>query len=320
MKRPEIIISGINFSHDRLFELWPIVDNAEPFYRYIEKRFRALHSSDASLDELLKTLSKNQLKESIKACLQSQAEEHLYDGLGQPYSYKASCTLFFAWIVRDAPKQRLAPLLARLFKVQNVKPNDRDVVLAEVFTELLIAYRSLLRSFTWETFRETVADRLEGSRRSLIGHRFEEVVRKALQKAFEHYWEKFGNKYFERSSLLISDKQVKLNNETYDLTIKVKSKMGEEILILVPVKSRETEGGGHAYLFTRDLKGGFVLGQKAFIVPVIIATNWDPKLLHGLEGVDPIFLSKDHGGMKEFPTESQEQLNQIIEKILGRER
>jgi hypothetical protein len=46
----------------------------------------------------------------------------------------------------------------------------------------------------------------------------------------------------------VGDKQIKVEDETYDVQVK-----GELGTLLIPVKTRETMGGGHALLFTRDI-------------------------------------------------------------------
>lgn len=48
--------------------------------------------------------------------------------------------------------------------------------------------------------------------------------------------------------LLVDQTQIKLAGETYDVKV-----CGKQGTILIPVKTRETMGGGHALLFTRDI-------------------------------------------------------------------
>ena len=53
---------------------------------------------------------------------------------------------------------------------------------------------------------------------------------------------------------------------------------GERTRLLIPVKTRETEGGGHSHLFSRDLITAInYLNRDAndyHVVAVIIAENW----------------------------------------------
>jgi hypothetical protein len=47
---------------------------------------------------------------------------------------------------------------------------------------------------------------------------------------------------------LVSNREVRIGGETYDVRA-----VGSRGTILLPVKTRETMGGGHALLFTRDI-------------------------------------------------------------------
>jgi hypothetical protein len=102
---------------------------------------------------------------------------------------------------------------------------------------------------------------LEGSRRALKGTLFEEIVRTALKDLFDA----------EGLRLQISDKEVRLNEETYDVQV-----IGPRGKILIPVKTRETMGGGHALLFTRDIhKSISVAYEHGFeCIPIVIAESW----------------------------------------------
>lgn len=64
---------------------------------------------------------------------------------------------------------------------------------------------------------------------------------------------------------------MKINDETYDVEV-----VGSKNKILMPVKTRETMGGGHALLFTRDIhKSISVAHENGFIcIPVVIAESW----------------------------------------------
>ncbi len=71
--------------------------------------------------------------------------------------------------------------------------------------------------------------------------------------------------------LQVSDTQVKIEDETYDIQV-----TGTAGTLLVPVKTRETMGGGHSLLFTRDIyKSIMVAADKGYVcVPIIIAESW----------------------------------------------
>jgi len=87
--------------------------------------------------------------------------------------------------------------------------------------------------WTWPVVSEIMLARLEGSRRALKGIRFEALVRRLLTERFTA----------KGLALKVGDKQITLANETYDVQI-----ISEKSKILIPVKTRETMGGGHANL------------------------------------------------------------------------
>ena len=71
--------------------------------------------------------------------------------------------------------------------------------------------------------------------------------------------------------LEIGDGEVRIHDETYDVQV-----MGREGNLLIPVKTRETMGGGHALLFTRDIdKSIRVAVENGYrCLPVVIAESW----------------------------------------------
>jgi hypothetical protein len=75
--------------------------------------------------EILLTVNKSQINQIIVACYSNEAEEKplLFDGVGRVYEHTKACFYFFAWLIRDAPQQRLSPLVSRMQKIDNVKKN-----------------------------------------------------------------------------------------------------------------------------------------------------------------------------------------------------
>jgi hypothetical protein len=69
---------------------------------------------------------------------------------------------------------------------------------------------------------------------------------------------------------LVSDKEVRIGDETYDVRV-----VGSKGTILLPVRTRETMGGGHALLFTRDtFKAISVAKENGHgCLPVVIAES-----------------------------------------------
>ncbi len=155
----------------------------------------------------------------------------LYDGIARPYSEDKAKWLLLGWIFRDAPEQRLKGFL------KNLSGNNRERK-AELFNQVRQYAAKVLpdrERWDWLPISEVIIDRLEGSRRSIKGNLFEEVVRRTLLTIFEKY----------KIALVIEKTQIKLGGETYDIKVS-----GNRGTILIPVKTRETIGGGHALLFT----------------------------------------------------------------------
>jgi hypothetical protein len=65
------------------------------------------------------------------------------------------------------------------------KLDSIEKILAETDTlvELIYEYRIVVKSFEWQTIREIIIDRLEGSRRSISGHKIEASVRTSFVAA-----------------------------------------------------------------------------------------------------------------------------------------
>ena len=103
--------------------------------------------------------------------------------------------------------------------------------------------------------------RLEGSRRALKGSLFEELVRRNLREIVAN----------NQLPLRVGENQVRIASETYDVQV-----IGERGTLLLPVKTRETMGGGHALLFTRDIYKSIVVAIEGGYrcVPIIIAESW----------------------------------------------
>jgi hypothetical protein len=115
--------------------------------------------------------------------------------------------------------------------------------------------------WTWPVVSEIMLARLEGSRRALRGTRFESLVRRLLSELFVE----------KNIALTVSNKQIVLSDETYDVQV-----ISRKSKILIPVKTRETMGGGHANLFTRDIfKSVSVAQENGYLcIPVVIAESW----------------------------------------------
>lgn len=137
----------------------------------------------------------------------------------------------------------------------------------------------------WLPIYEVMIDRLEGSRRSIKGNLFEEIVRRNLKAMFEKY----------KLALSIEKTQIKLGGETYDVKVS-----GSRATILIPVKTRETMGGGHALLFTRDIHKAIAVAEVSGYqcIPVIIAESWTGDLA-ALNCQEFIYINKNPNQVNE---------------------
>jgi hypothetical protein len=93
--------------------------------------------------------------------------------------------------------------------------------------------------------------------------------------------------------------------------------------LLIPVKTRETEGGGHSHLFTRDIVTA-ISDIKAevgayHLAAVIVAENWSvPELTTIDDQIDMVFhFNMSPNQFVGFDEESQVKFNKYIEAVLG---
>jgi hypothetical protein len=318
----EIIVHQVNIAHYRLVELSKLADQAKPFYDWVEKVSKQLTGYNKSLSEILLTVNKSEIKRIILSCYSNEAEEKplLFDGVGRVYEHTKACFYFFAWLIRDAPQQRLSPLVSRMRKIDNVK---KIVAETDTLVELIYQYRSIVKSFEWHTIREIIIDRLEGSRRSISGHKIEASVRTSFVAAIQHYYSIYNN-YGKFKKVVVADKQIKVGRDTIDISAQLISRDNSSVEnILVPVKTRETEGGGHAHLFTRDIISAITEIKKEMAVPhlivVIIAENWSPEELAIIDSsIDIIFhFNMNPNQFTGFDDEAQQKLNKYIESLFN---
>ena len=61
----DLIIGGADFNHIRLAELIKLADQAEPFYLWVEKVFRHHTGRADSLEKIVKTASREDIKAAI---------------------------------------------------------------------------------------------------------------------------------------------------------------------------------------------------------------------------------------------------------------
>lgn len=319
-KNKKLIVHEVDISHIRLVELSKLADQAKPFYDWIERKTKNVMKNSRPFEDNIMNMTKEQIAQLITDCYNDTSGKvpMLFDGAGRNYPHNIACFYFFSWIIRDAPKQRLSPLISRMTK-QN---KDLEKINAEIdsLAALYIEYRNNAKNFKWESIREVVIDRLEGSRRSISGHLLEANIRASIATAFQNYYE-INMDYGVYDNIIINDKQISIGSDTIDVSaILNKDKNNQHLYI--PVKSRETEGGGHSHLFSRDIitavnniKSNF---PTAHIAVVIVATNWsNSEIASILKDIDIVFhFDMNPNELSILDDDSQREINIYIERIL----
>ena len=322
LKMKELIIHEVDIAHYRLIELSQLADQSKPFYDWVEKQAKKVTSSHQSLNDILLKSAVSAIKEIILFCYNdtNQNKPMLFDGIGRVYKHPKACFYFFSWMIRDAPQQRLSPLISRMRKQVNLL--DKKSAEVDTLSALIYEYKSYVKSFEWLTIREVIIDRLEGSRRSIKGHHLESSIRIALVTAIQTFFAIHGN-YGKYTTVEVAPKQIKIGSHTIDVSAKFISN-GDlpDVNLLIPIKTRETEGGGHSHLFTRDIMQAIGDLENDInhyhIVAVIIAQNWSStEIININNDIDYVFHFKmNPNRFIGFDEDSQIKLNQYIGQIL----
>jgi hypothetical protein len=204
----------------RLAELIAIVRQNELFFDAFVQ-FLVQHGY-ADIHSFINEPDEKKAVAVIEAYLRHAEEANLYDGIGRPYASDVAKWYFLAWTMRDAPAQRLGPLLRN---VEGASLTERKAKLLNEVRKFVGPLFPESEKWTWHTISEVMLARLEGSRRALKGTTFENTVRTAIRAVIARH----------HLSLKVGDGQVKIGDETYDVQI-----IGRTRTILVPVKTRET--------------------------------------------------------------------------------
>ena len=240
----------------RLRELVAIVQENRSFYQdFVD--FLAEDGYGSVLD-FVQEASDDRAINTINRYFDRPGDVRLYDGLLRPYSNSRAKWYFLAWLLRDAATQRLQPLLKTAPGDTLV---DRRAYLLNEVRKFVAPLFPDAESWEWHAVSEIMLSRLEGSRRALKGTLFEGLVRRILENLIKRH----------ELALQVSRAQVRIADETYDVQV-----IGETTSILIPVKTRETMGGGHSLLFTRDIyKSILVATENGYTcVPIVIAESW----------------------------------------------
>jgi hypothetical protein len=240
----------------RLQELAAIVEQNKPFYGAFSSFLQ--HHGYADVAAFIHDNDSAKARSVIESYLANPAGATLHDGLGRPYTNGKAKWYFLAWLLRDAPVQRLEPLLR---SVDGSTLEEKKAVLINHLREFVSPLFPGSEKWTWPVVSEIMLARLEGSRRALKGTRFESLVRNLLTELFAA----------NAIDLAVGEKQITISDETYDVQV-----VSGESKILIPVKTRETMGGGHANLFTRDIHKSISIAQENgyLCIPVVIAESW----------------------------------------------
>lgn len=95
----------------------------------------------------------------LEEYLQQESSQKLYDGIGRPYADSKAKWYFLAWIFRDAPAQRLEPLLrsikgATLDKRKAILLNRLRKFVGPVLPEAKNGVGQSFRKLCWRVWRE----------------------------------------------------------------------------------------------------------------------------------------------------------------------
>lgn len=231
----------------------------------------------------------------IASYLRQPTKAKLYDGLGRPYVAAKAQWYFLAWLFRDAPVQRLEPLLKDL---PGETPQQRKAYLLNEVRRFIKPLLPNAEYWTWPVISEVLLARLEGSRRALKGSKFENIIRQCLRELFEQHG----------IPLTVSPHGIKIGGETYDVVVK-----GKLNSILMPVKTRETMGGGHSLLFTRDIHKSIGTAKELgyVCIPIIVAEAWFGDL-KALNADAFIYIKANPNQVNEVTVELQNNLEGLV--------
>lgn len=277
----------------RLKELVAIVEENEKYYQ--DLLFFLKDKNYKHLKDFIFEKNEELAEKVIYDYLEYHSEADLYNGIFKAFPEKKARWYFISWILRDAPAQRLQAILK---SIEGNNLIERKAKLLNILRQNCQKLFPKKEQWEWVALSEVLINRLEGSRRALKGNLLENIVREELSFLFEE----------NNVSLKIGDKELKINEETYDVQV-----FGLKKTILLPVKSRETMGGGHALLFTRDIFKSISVAQKANYecVPVIIAESWKANL-EELNCPHLIYIPHNPNQLEIVKKELQKQLKTIL--------
>lgn len=253
-------MSDLVIENLRLKELILVVNKNRPFFEEFVEFVQ--HHGYENVLAFVSESEEAKMEAVLNDYFSNEFKNCLYDGIARPYDQSKSKWFFITWLLRDAPQQRLQPIVSSL---ENGSTTQKRIWVINRIMQFVAPLMPEKEQWEWHAIAEVMLQRLEGSRRALKGGLFEAIVRSQLTELFK------SNKL----KLFVTDQEVMLNDETYDVEV-----VGKNGKILMPVKTRETMGGGHALLFTRDIhKSISVAHENGFnCIPVVIAESWGGNL------------------------------------------
>ncbi len=251
----ELVIENL-----RLKELILVVNKNRPFFDEFVEFVK--HHGYKNVLAFVSESNEQKMEFVLNDYFANKFDNCLYDGIARPYDQSKSKWFFITWLLRDAPQQRLQPIVS---SIKEGSTTQKRIWVINRIMQFVAPLMPEKEQWEWHAIAEVMLQRLEGSRRALKGGLFEAIVRSQLTELFKSH----------KLKLLVTNQEVMLNDETYDVEV-----VGKNGKILMPVKTRETMGGGHALLFTRDIhKSISVARENGFnCIPVVIAESWGGNL------------------------------------------
>ena len=265
----------------RLKELKAIVDENYDFYIEFSRFIKA--QGYRHIRDFVQDSDDSKSLAVIYDFLSGRQGSILYDGIFRPFQNQKARWYFLSWLFRDAPAQRLGPLVASF-------PGDnRTERRANLLNKLRKDVAPLFptdANWEWPALSEILLARLEGSRRALKGTLFEGIVRRILVEIFNR----------EEIGVQVGIGEKRIEDETYDVQV-----VGSKLTILLPVKTRETMGGGHALLFTRDIHKSISVATNSgyACIPIVIAESWRGNLAD-LASDHFVYIQRNPNELKEI--------------------
>ena len=280
----------------RLKELKAIVDENHDFYIEFTRFIKA--QGYRHVRDFVQDPDDSKSLAVIYDFLSGRQGAILYDGIFRPFPNQKARWYFLSWLFRDAPAQRLGPLVAS-FSGGNL--TERRANLLNKLRKDVAPLFPTDANWEWPALSEVLLARLEGSRRALKGTLFEGIVRRILVEVFSR----------EKIGVQVGTGEKRIEDETYDVQV-----VGSKQTILLPVKTRETMGGGHALLFTRDIhKSISVATSNGYAcIPIVIAESWGGNLAD-LASAHFVYIRRNPNELKEIEPLLQAELEGLLQQF-----